>query len=136
MFVGPLYWLLGRPDMAIEMMEQCIRLGAKAGFLPSQLYIASILASSFASLGDFDRALPLAQQTLALATESMPYYQPSSLAFLGSVQLLYGNNQEADDVYNEILAINRTQTDRAAPPREPGRIARPTWAGRGPARTE
>jgi len=105
MFAGILYWQLGRPDKAIEMMEQCVRLGAEAGFLPSQLYVASVLALTYAYLGDFDRALPLAQKTLALATETMTYYQPSSLAYLGSVQLISGNNQEAEATYDEILAI-------------------------------
>jgi tetratricopeptide (TPR) repeat protein len=69
------------------------------------LYVASVLALSYAYLGDFDQALPLGQETLALATETMTYYQPSSLAYLGSVQLISGNNQEAEDIYNEILAI-------------------------------
>jgi tetratricopeptide (TPR) repeat protein len=105
MFAGILYWQLGRPDKAIEMMEQCVRLGAEAGFLPSQLYVASVLALTYAYLGDFDRALPLAQKTLALATETMTYYQPSSLAYLGSVQLISGNNQDAEATYDEILSI-------------------------------
>jgi len=105
MAVGMLYWNLGRPDKAIEMMEQCVQLGAKAGFLPSQLYVASFLALAYANLGDFDRALPLARQTVALAAETMTYYHPSSNALLGTIQLLAGNNQEAEDVYNEILAI-------------------------------
>jgi tetratricopeptide (TPR) repeat protein len=105
MAVGFLYWQRGEPDKAIETMSECVRLGELAGFVVAPIYVGAGLALVYANLGDYGRAVSMAQGSLAESRANIPYYEPVALSTLGQIFLLAGRLQEAKAVFEEMMTI-------------------------------
>jgi class 3 adenylate cyclase/predicted ATPase len=105
--VGDAYWQLGRPDLALEMMETCVRLGEEAGFMPSQYYVAQRLALVNAYLGQYDEARRLAGQSADMVDSGFEMYRDNALALSLAVSLEAGELEEAAAVHKELESAKR-----------------------------
>jgi class 3 adenylate cyclase/tetratricopeptide (TPR) repeat protein len=108
-YIGYFYFLRGELDRAVETMQASVRLGEKAGFMPSQTYVSAHLSLVYAHLGVYEQAIALGRRSLAVAEANMPYYRVFCLSVLGQILLLAGDQQEAVTVFDDLFAIN---TDR------------------------
>jgi tetratricopeptide (TPR) repeat protein len=103
MLVPYVYLEYGRMDKAVEVTEECIRLGEQAGFVAPQSLNRSILALAYAFLGDFDRAFELARLALAKTEELVPVMRPSARVLLAEIHFLKGDLAEAEAILAESL---------------------------------
>jgi hypothetical protein len=61
------YWYTGHPDRALEVCEDCIRLGRQAGYLVADVFDQARLAQMLGELGATARAFDLLRQAEAAA---------------------------------------------------------------------
>jgi len=78
---GRSQWLLGRPDRALEMVEEAVTLARESNH-PFTLAVALCTGSGFAHLlrGEVEETRSLAEETIAIATEHrFPYLEARGL---------------------------------------------------------
>jgi class 3 adenylate cyclase len=105
--VGDAYWQLGRPDMALEMMETCLRLGVEAGFMPAQYYVALRLGLTKAYLGQYDEAKRLARGVTDMTGSGFELYRANALAQFLILTLEEGDMKGAAALHEELASAQR-----------------------------
>jgi tetratricopeptide (TPR) repeat protein len=78
--MGNVYADRGEPARAIEVMEECIRLGERAGFGGAEVGVRNLLAAVCLEYGLLERALQAAAMSLKIANERMAAWAPWSHA--------------------------------------------------------
>ncbi len=99
--VGPIYFEYGRPDKAIEVMEETIRLSDEGGLVPLQISARSNLGWLYGSLGDLLRSFDLAGAAKARAEEFLPAWRPLPLAIQARLHLREGDLSAAETAIAE-----------------------------------
>ena len=86
--VGDAYWERGQPDLALEMMEHCLRVGEEAGFMPAQILSSRARLALGLCLSRTKRGLrpELAERTRSIWRDSFSDIctWASALAFTGA----------------------------------------------------
>jgi tetratricopeptide (TPR) repeat protein len=82
--VGLAYWERGRPDQAITIMEESIRLSEAAGFVIPQVWTRSELAMIYYSLGDVETAFEL----VSTARDQVGKFGIFSNIYIGGIMAL------------------------------------------------
>jgi tetratricopeptide (TPR) repeat protein len=72
MFVGPVYFELGRVQKALDTMQECLRLSALAGFTYPLVTTRAEMGRLFARIGLLDKGFELVQQAKQFAEEQFP----------------------------------------------------------------
>lgn len=91
----------GQSQQAIHAFEETIPLAEQAGFMPGQVIAGGMLAIQYGLLGDFDRALELARQAVALADSQIGFWRPHALGSLALVYLRLGNLAAAAEIMQQ-----------------------------------
>ena len=86
----------GEVGTAIDLMDEAIDMGERAGFLAPLVRTRSTLAVTYASLGDPERARATSRVALDVATERLPSARAWALASIAEIHLLAGELDEAD----------------------------------------
>jgi ATP/maltotriose-dependent transcriptional regulator MalT len=86
----------GEVGTAIDLMDEAIDMGERAGFLAPLVRTRSTLAVTYASLGDPERARATSRVALDVATERLPSARAWVLASIAEIHLLAGELDEAD----------------------------------------
>jgi ATP/maltotriose-dependent transcriptional regulator MalT len=86
----------GEVGTAIDLMDDAIDLGERAGFLAPLVRTRSTLAVTYAYLGDRRRARATSRVALDVATERLPSARAWALASIAEIHLLAGELDEAD----------------------------------------
>ena len=100
-WVGWAYWKLGQPQQAITAMEECIRLGELAGYLPPKAIVTSSLAATLGSLGHAKDGFSLIHQAVKIAKEHLKLFLGYTLAELAKLHLSDNNIIEAKNVIEQ-----------------------------------
>ena len=95
-WVGWSYWEIGQPDQAITAMEDSIRLGELAGYLPPKAIVRASLAIVLGKLGDIEAGFKLIHEAVTVAQKQLLLFQGYTLAELAELHLLNGNLAEAE----------------------------------------
>ena len=96
MFVGYIYLERGEMARASETMEECIRLGERAGFMMTQVGTRADLAWIYGTLGAIHRGVELARLACAQAEQQLPGFRAWALACLARLHLMNGDLAEAE----------------------------------------
>jgi len=91
----------GEVGTAIDLMDEAIDMGERAGFLAPLVRTRSTLAVTYAYLGDPERARETSRVALEVATERLPSARAWALASVAEIHLLVGELDEADAVLAE-----------------------------------
>src|SRR6266516_1855715 len=86
----------GEVGTAIDVMDEAIDMGERAGFLAPLVRTRSTLGVTYAYLGDSELARETARVALDVATERLPSAQAWALASIAEIHLLAGELDEAD----------------------------------------
>jgi class 3 adenylate cyclase/tetratricopeptide (TPR) repeat protein len=86
----------GEVGTAIDLMDDAIDMGERAGFLAPLVRTRSTLAVTYAYLGDPERARATSRVALDVATERLPSARAWALASIAEIHLLAGELDEAD----------------------------------------
>jgi len=86
----------GEVGTAIDLMDEAIDMGERAGFLAPLVRTRSTLAVTYAYLGDQDRARATSRVSLDVATERLPSARAWALASIAEIHLLAGELDDAD----------------------------------------
>ena len=86
----------GEVGTAIDLMDEAIDMGERAGFLAPLVRTRSTLAVTYAYLGDPERARATSLVALDVATERLPSARAWALASIAEIHLLAGDLDEAD----------------------------------------
>jgi tetratricopeptide (TPR) repeat protein len=95
------YWSLGRPDQAMIMVNDSLRLGKLAGFVASQVLAGGNLAAIYGNLGAIEQGLDTARQAITIAETHFPHFRCHPLGILAQLHLLAGNLTEAEAVVEQ-----------------------------------
>lgn len=98
--LGLVYWERGRPDQAITVMEDSLRLSKLSGFGAPQLLTNIDLAVVYAGLGAVERGLKRIIPALAASQTYFPL-QGYVKAAVAQLYLLKGNLAEAEAAFDE-----------------------------------
>jgi ATP/maltotriose-dependent transcriptional regulator MalT len=103
---------LGRLGEAIGSIERCRELGAEGGFAYAAVATRTDLARLTAYLGDGERALPMAEQALAIAQEHVP--PAASMAAVGQAEacLAVGDHDAARVALAQVEGSQLPEPDR------------------------
>jgi class 3 adenylate cyclase/tetratricopeptide (TPR) repeat protein len=88
---GEIYAERGEYALAVETMEECIRLGDQAGFTGASVGSRASLGLRYAELGAFDKAIPICRIALDRAAENLPVWRAWPLAVLCYARLGVGD---------------------------------------------
>jgi tetratricopeptide (TPR) repeat protein/transcriptional regulator with XRE-family HTH domain len=108
--VGNAFWELGKPDSAIEMMEESIRLAELANFPVPHVMTRANLAVVLGELGAVERGLPLAHAALEVAERLVPVFRFHALTSLAQLYLLQGDLSTAE------MYLQRAKSDELGKP--------------------
>src|SRR5262249_3710590 len=86
----------GEVGRALETMRELIPVAEEVGFIAPQAVTRAILASTYAYLGDLERARETAALALEVADRSLPPARPSGLAALAQIHLQAGELDGAE----------------------------------------
>jgi class 3 adenylate cyclase/tetratricopeptide (TPR) repeat protein len=86
----------GEVGTAIDVMDEAIDMGERAGFLAPLVRTRSTLGVTYAYLGDPERARETARVALDVATERLPSARAWAFASIAEIHLLAGELDEAD----------------------------------------
>jgi class 3 adenylate cyclase/tetratricopeptide (TPR) repeat protein len=86
----------GEVGTAIDLMDDAIDMGERAGFLAPLVRTRSTLAVTYAYLGDPERARATSRVALDVATERLPSARAWALASIAEIHLLAGELDDAD----------------------------------------
>lgn len=107
---------LGQVGQAVQALDQSVRFGEQAGFLPAQAGYRADLAWAYATLGMPEQGLELARAAVAQAKAQLPEYKPYTLATLARVWLLMGDLAQAEAAIREArVDFNPDSFHTAAP---------------------
>jgi class 3 adenylate cyclase/tetratricopeptide (TPR) repeat protein len=91
----------GEVGTAIDLMDEAIDMGERAGFLAPLVRTRSTLAVTYAYLGDPARARATSRVALDVATERLPSARAWALASIAEIHLLAGELDDADAALSE-----------------------------------
>jgi class 3 adenylate cyclase/tetratricopeptide (TPR) repeat protein len=86
----------GEVGTAIDLMDEAIDMGERAGFLAPLVRTRSTLAVTYAYLGDPERARATSRIALDVATDRLPSARAWALASIAEIHLFAGELDEAD----------------------------------------
>jgi class 3 adenylate cyclase/tetratricopeptide (TPR) repeat protein len=92
---GDIYAERGEYGLAIETMEECIRLGDQAGFLGASVGTRAGLARRYAELGARERAAEVSRAGLERARQNLPAWMAWPLAVQAQLCLQDGERERA-----------------------------------------
>jgi class 3 adenylate cyclase/tetratricopeptide (TPR) repeat protein len=95
----------GEMGAAVATMRESIDLSERAGFVAPQATTRATLASTYAYLGDLDRARDVVRAAMHVATERLQMARPWVLATMAEIHLIAGELDEAD------AALTETRTE-------------------------
>jgi hypothetical protein len=75
MIVCLAYWEIGRPDKALTMANESVRLGELAGFMAAQVLAGGHRAAIYGHLGELEQGMALARQALMVAETHFPHFR-------------------------------------------------------------
>ena len=103
---------LGQLGAAIDTIQRCMELGERGGFAYAGIATRADLSRLLTYLGDADRALPLADASLAIALERVP--PAASLAHVARADALIavGRHAEAHEPLDEVDLMMLPEPDR------------------------
>jgi tetratricopeptide (TPR) repeat protein len=99
LFLGAVYLERGELARAVEIIEECTRLGKQAGFIGAHVIPQADLAWLYGMVGAFERGLELARLVLTRAETHFRYWQPVAAATLVRLHLLDRDLAEAEAAY-------------------------------------
>ena len=91
----------GEVGTAIDLMDEAIDMGERAGFLAPLVRTRSTLAVTYAYLGDPERARATSRVALDVATERLPSARAWALASIAEIHLFAGELDDADTALSE-----------------------------------
>jgi len=91
----------GEVGTAIDLMDEAIDMGERAGFLAPLVRTRSTLAVTYAYLGDHERARATSRLALDVATERLPSARAWALASIAEIHLFAGELDDADTALSE-----------------------------------
>lgn len=94
--VGNVYSDRGEPEHAVQVMEECIRLGERAGFAGAEVGVRNMLAIVCADCGLVARAVEIAQKSAAIAEPRFAAWAPWSHNVLARLYARLGKIDEAE----------------------------------------
>ena len=86
--IGFVHWERGRPDKALAVLDECVRLGEQVGSVASQVFARSVLGAVYGSLGASESGLTQARQALGLAENQLEFARHRVLGILAQLHLL------------------------------------------------
>jgi adenylate cyclase len=93
-----------------EYLEKGLELAKKAGAVLNQSFLGCNLGNMYLDMGNMDKALALAEESVALDRKSgHGFHLPFSLAFLSNVHLILGDLDEAEQYAQEAFDISQKQ---------------------------
>jgi adenylate cyclase len=101
--IGLAHWERGDISLAISTMEECVRLGEMAGFLPPQSNTRAELAALYGEMGAVERGRELVQTALQIAQAQNPAQTGHGLGILARLQLLEGDTAGAQAAIDQAL---------------------------------
>ena len=96
LLVGPFYLERGEIDSGIETVEQAISMSEQANFAGPSVLIRTVLAWTYAMLGDIDRAFEQAQTAADSLGESTDVTR-FTMACLGYLHMVNGDSEKAQE---------------------------------------
>jgi len=119
------YLARGDVGRALDIMRELIPVAEEVGFIAPQAVTRALLSSTYAYLGDLERARETAALALEVADRSLPPARPSGLAAMAQIHLQAGELDEAE------AALAETHVDRLPMPvRTEASIVIPILEGR------
>lgn len=87
----------GEIDVAIKIMEECIDLGDRAGFVVPSVWVRSNLALLYGKLGGIGKGVELCRQAMESAEARLPSWRAMPLAILARLEAWRGNIRGAEE---------------------------------------
>ena len=115
MFVGYVYFERGESSLGIDTMNECIRLGAEAGFMMPQVATRADLGWYYGTLGAVDRGLELAHLALNHAEERIPTFRTWALACLTRLYILCDQIDKAETALKKAYEVFTADWAQNAP---------------------
>lgn len=112
LLIGHVHWNQGRPEQAIEVMEETMLLGQQTDHLGVLVGTQADLGAIYASLGAFDKGMRLVRRSYDLAADRLPWLHPWVQAVLARLYLLRGEAAAAEGVlttpYQDLMGGRET----------------------------
>jgi tetratricopeptide (TPR) repeat protein len=101
MMVCLVYWEFGRPDQALSMANESVRLGELAGFMAAQVLAGGHRVVIYGNLGALEQGLQMARQAVTIAETHFPHFRCHPLGILAQLHLAAGNLTEAETLVEQ-----------------------------------
>jgi len=99
-------------ERRLECFEKGFELAKKVGYLSLQSWIGSVLSWAYVGVGNLNKAVLLAEESVALDRKAGNItHLPSSLDFLGYVYQVLGEWDKSEHCYNEAFSISQRLKD-------------------------